>query len=98
MSHSTAQPKKMAAAPSKRSFDLRQLLLEGRAFIALIAIVVAFSFLSPHYATTSNFLIMASHVAIYGILAIGMLMVILTAASISRSARCSASPAASPAS
>lgn len=78
MSHSTAQPKKMAAAPSKRSFDLRQLLLEGRAFIALIAIIVAFSFLSPHYATTSNFLIMASHVAIYGILAIGMLMVILT--------------------
>ena len=50
---------------------------EGRAFFALIAIIVVFSFLSPYYFTLSNFLIMASHVAIFGILAIGMLLVIL---------------------
>ncbi len=53
------------------------LLLEGRAFFALIAIIAAFSFLSPYYFTVNNFLIMSSHVAIFGLLAIGMLLVIL---------------------
>lgn len=59
-------------------FDIVKLLLEGRAFFALIAIVVVFSVLSPVYFSTDNFLIMASHVAIYGLLAMGMLLVILT--------------------
>lgn len=65
------------AATPKASFSLGRLLLEGRAFFALIAIIAVFSFLSPNYLTVGNFLIMASHVAIYGILAIGMLLVIL---------------------
>ncbi|PLL14588.1 sugar ABC transporter permease [Tabrizicola sp. TH137] len=60
-----------------KPLSLGRLLLEGRAFFALIAIVAVFSFLSPNYFTVSNFLIMASQVAIYGILAIGMLLVIL---------------------
>ncbi len=63
--------------PDTGGFDIGQLLLEGRAFFALILIIVVFSFLSPNYFTVSNFLIMASHVAIYGLLAIGMLLVIL---------------------
>ena len=58
-------------------FNMATLLLEGRAFFALIVIVAVFSFLSPHYFTLANFLIMASHVAIYGLLAIGMLLVVL---------------------
>jgi erythritol transport system permease protein len=58
-------------------FDIGKVLLEGRAFFALIAIVVIFSFLSPYYFALENFLTMASHVAIYGILAIGMLLVII---------------------
>ena len=58
-------------------FDLTTLLLEGRAFFALIAIIVIFSLLSPNYASISNFLIMANHVAIFGLLAIGMMLVIL---------------------
>lgn len=58
-------------------FDLGKILLEGRAFFALIAIVIIFSFLSPNYFALENFLTMASHVAIYGILAIGMLLVIV---------------------
>ena len=62
---------------AKQGFDPIALLLEGRAFFALIAIVVVFSLLSPHYFSLANFLVMASHVAIYGILAIGMLLVIL---------------------
>lgn len=65
-----------AAAP-KAGFSLGRLLLEGRAFFALILIIAVFSFLSPNYFTVGNFLIMASHVAIYGILAVGMLLVIL---------------------
>ena len=59
-------------------FDLGKLLLEGRAFFALIAIIIVFSLLSPFYFSVGNFLIISSHVAIYGLLAIGMLLVILT--------------------
>ncbi|WP_421906196.1 ABC transporter permease [Mameliella sp.] len=57
--------------------NLVQVLLEGRAFFALIAIIIIFSILSPNYATVSNFLIMANHVAIFGLLSIGMMLVIL---------------------
>ncbi|WP_182086402.1 ABC transporter permease [Aureimonas sp. ME7] len=63
---------------SGSGFDLGRVLLEGRAFFALIAIVAIFSSLSPYYFSTANFLTMASHVAIFGLLAIGMLLVILT--------------------
>lgn len=65
-----------AAKPARR-LNLIQLLFEGRAFFALIAIIAVFSSLSPYYLTLSNFLIMASHVAIFGLLALGMLLVIL---------------------
>ncbi len=58
-------------------FDIGRLLLEGRAFFALIAIIIVFSILSPYYFSFGNFLTMASHVAIFGILAVGMLLVIL---------------------
>ncbi len=58
-------------------FEVGKLLLEGRAFFALIVIIAVFSFLSPYYFSINNFLTMASHVAIYGILAVGMLLVIL---------------------
>jgi len=62
---------------SREGGDLARLLLEGRAFFALIAIIIVFSILSPNYFTLGNFLTMATHVAIFGILAIGMLLVIL---------------------
>ncbi|WP_228515226.1 ABC transporter permease [Agreia pratensis] len=61
----------------KDGFDLGRLLLQGRAFFALIAIIVVFSVLSPNYFTVGNILTMSSHVAVYAILAIGMLLVIL---------------------
>ncbi|WP_353807885.1 ABC transporter permease [Agromyces sp. SYSU T00194] len=61
----------------RREFSLAKLLLEGRAFLALILIIVVFSLLSPNYLTVENLLIMASHVAIYALLGMGMLMVIL---------------------
>lgn len=73
------QTKKMPESTTKleKKLDIGRLLLEGRAFFALIAIIIFFSFASPHYFTVSNFLIMSSHVAIFGLLAIGMLLVIL---------------------
>ena len=61
--------------------DIGRLLLEGRAYFALIAIIIVFSILSPYYLSLNNFLTMASHVALFGILAIGMLLVILNGAS-----------------
>ncbi len=57
--------------------ELGRLLLEGRAFLALVTIIAVFSVLSPYYLSLGNFLTMASHVAIFGILAVGMLLVIL---------------------
>lgn len=65
------------AATPARSFSIGKMLLEGRAFFALLVIIIVFSLLSPYYLSVGNFLIMASHVAIFGILAIGMLLVIL---------------------
>jgi erythritol transport system permease protein len=72
-----AKPKGARAGISGSGFDIGRLLLEGRAFFALIAIIIVFSFLSPNYFTPSNLLVMASHVALFAILSIGMLLVIL---------------------
>ena len=62
---------------SLRSKGLGQILIDGRAFLALIVIIVIFSSLSPNYLTVDNLLIMSKHVAINALLAIGMLLVIL---------------------
>ncbi|ULJ75476.1 ABC transporter permease [Rhizobium gallicum] len=77
MSVTNIVEKKSVSTGQKRNTNVVRLILEGRAFFALIVIIVVFSFLSPYYFTLNNFLIMASHVAIFGILAIGMLLVIL---------------------
>ena len=58
-------------------FNIAQILLEGRAFIALLIVIVVFSILSPNYLNIDNILTMSSHVAIYAFLALGMLLVIL---------------------
>ena len=61
----------------RNRFSVAKLLIQGRAFLALILIIVVFSLLSPNYLTVGNVLIMASHVAIYALLGMGMLLVIL---------------------
>ncbi len=66
-----------AIITQRKKRSIGKLLIEGRAFLALILIIAVFSILSPNYLTTSNLLIMASHVAIFAILGMGMLMVIL---------------------
>ena len=77
MADTTLSPKPASLGAFSGALDFGRLLLEGRAFFALIVIVVVFSLLSPYYFSLNNFLTMASHVAIYGILAVGMLLVIL---------------------
>jgi erythritol transport system permease protein len=77
MTTSTDGPKSGRVGRRPGSFDLGKILLEGRAFLALIVIIVVFSILSPNYLTTNNLLTMASHVAVYALLGIGMLLVVL---------------------
>lgn len=60
-----------------RKLNLNTLLVEGRAFIALIIIVGVFSALSSNFLAPDNLIIMTRHVAMNAILALGMLMVIL---------------------
>jgi erythritol transport system permease protein len=57
---------------------VQQLLLRGRAFIALILVVVVFTLIAPNFLAAANIEIMAKHVAINAILGIGMTFVILT--------------------
>ncbi|WP_105566591.1 ABC transporter permease [Microbacterium halophytorum] len=60
-----------------RKIDIGALLLEGRAFIALAALIVIFALLSDSFLTFSNLVTMTKHVAYNAILALGMLFVIL---------------------
>jgi len=58
--------------------DIQEILLRGRAFIALIVLIIVFSLLNSTFLTPANIVIMAKHVAINAILGIGMTFVILT--------------------
>lgn len=62
----------------RKKTDFRQILMKGRAFIALILVVVVFSFLTPNFLSAENLEIMSKHVAQNALLAIGMTFVILT--------------------
>jgi len=62
-------------APSQ---SLGMLLLKGRTFIALILLFIFFSFAADNFLNPSSLLLIAKHVALYGILGIGMTYVIIT--------------------
>ena len=53
-------------------------VLRARAFFVLVALLILFSALAPSFLTTNNLAILAKHVAISAILAIGMTFVVLT--------------------
>src|SRR5882672_10573484 len=53
-------------------------MLRARALLVLLALLVLFSILAPSFLTANNLSILAKHVAISAILAIGMTFVILT--------------------
>jgi erythritol transport system permease protein len=74
----TPPPDATAPAASAKRLRIFNLILELRAFIALIVLIIVFSLLSDSYLTYDNLVTMTRHVAINALLAIGMLMVILT--------------------
>ncbi|HAJ73856.1 MAG TPA: sugar ABC transporter permease [Lachnospiraceae bacterium] len=53
-------------------------LLKGRTFIVLIILLIFFSIASPNFMSLNTALLVGKHVALYGILAIGMTYVIIT--------------------
>lgn len=57
---------------------LMMTLLKGRTFIVLALLVVFFSVVSDNFLSANTLLLLAKHVALYGILAIGMTYVIIT--------------------
>ena len=77
-SPTSAPPPTEAPATTAGRMRMFNLILEARAFIALIVLIVVFSLLSDSYLTSDNLVTMTRHVAINALLAIGMLMVILT--------------------
>lgn len=55
-----------------------EFLLDQRAFVALIVLVIVFSLLTDAFLTPTNLILMTRHVAYNAILALGMLLVITT--------------------
>ena len=53
-------------------------LLKGRTFIVLIVLLIFFSITAANFLNIDTFLLIGKHVALYGILAIGMTYVIIT--------------------
>lgn len=60
------------------SNSLTMMLLKGRTLIVLILLLIFFSIVTPNFLSANTFLLLAKHVALYGILAIGMTYVIIT--------------------
>jgi erythritol transport system permease protein len=78
----TTAPPPSPAAPGKAAAEARRLsLLNGvfelRAFIALAVLIIVFGLLSDSFLTVPNLITMTKHVAINGVIALGMLLVIL---------------------
>src|SRR3712207_154764 len=58
--------------------QLLMTLLKGRTLIVLFVLVIFFSIAAPNFLTANSLLTVAKHVALYGLLAIGMTYVIIT--------------------
>ena len=66
---------------NKKSFDKNDVLmtlLKGRTFIVLVILVILFAVLNSNFLTVSTITMVAKHVALYGILGIGMTYVVIT--------------------
>lgn len=62
----------------KSSNTLAMTLLKGRIFIVLIVLLIFFSFQANNFLSINTAMLIAKHVALYGILGIGMTYVIIT--------------------
>ncbi|MFV0364044.1 MAG: ABC transporter permease [Suipraeoptans sp.] len=61
-----------------KNTDWKMTILKGRTLIVLIVLLAFFSFKANNFLTVNSLMIVAKHVALYGILAIGMTYVIIT--------------------
>ena len=77
MSSEVVSPPRVA--PSQRRRPIALLLMSFRTFIALIVVFVFFGVTTPNFLDLPTLVIVAKHVAVNAILAIGMTFVILTA-------------------
>lgn len=68
----------MAAKQKSGNNKLAMTLLKGRTFIVLIVLLIFFSITADNFLSAGALLTVAKHVALYGILAIGMTYVIIT--------------------
>lgn len=68
----------MSANKNSSNNTLVMTLLKGRTFIVLIVMLIFFSFAAKNFLTLNTMLLIGKHVALYGILAIGMTYVIIT--------------------
>ena len=66
------------AEPRAGSGSIALNLMKLRTFIALIAVLVFFSFAAPNFLSAANLILMSKHVALNAFLAIGMTFVIVT--------------------
>jgi len=62
----------------KSQSDFLMLLLKGRTVIVLVILMVFFSIVAPNFLSIETLFLIAKHVALYGILGIGMTYVIIT--------------------
>ncbi|MCR5175594.1 MAG: ABC transporter permease [Anaerovibrio sp.] len=62
----------------KDKSSMMMTLLKGRTLIVLVLLLIFFSFANDNFLSTNTLLLLAKHVALYGILAIGMTYVIIT--------------------
>jgi len=67
-----------AVAPRGFGGKAGALLFRGRALVALFALLITFSILSPAFLSAANLTILLKHVAINAIMAVGMTFVILS--------------------
>jgi ribose/xylose/arabinose/galactoside ABC-type transport system permease subunit len=74
-----APQKAVGAAPAGRSFDLFEFLARYAPLLFLIVLMAAFSIAEPKFLDTTNLFNVMRQVSVYGLLAIGMTFVILTA-------------------
>lgn len=68
----------MSANKKSSNTTLAMTLLKGRTFIVLIVLLVFFSAAAKNFLSMNTALLIGKHVALYGILAIGMTYVIIT--------------------
>ena len=68
----------MTNPAAKSQSSIGMILLKGRTFIALVALLIFFSFCAPNFTQYSSIILMVKHASIYGLLALGMTLVIIT--------------------